>query len=212
MLNAPKTNLSMLTVCKYCKSTKRSIQRHPQANEGKSGLKADSVQGLGSLRSLRSGRKLAAAKWQQTDNLSNEENEKWIEVCVDRETAVATKRDEDAQTAIMQEQEDMRNAEKAGLTTRKPEITLEEMLKAIGDVRSDLAYSYDGEDREDDDYAEADPEWGQAERRWWTRLGAGHNLRNDTASHGAFSAEADEAWLTDDTRLGRRGRLLLWER
>jgi len=35
--------------------------------------------------------------------------------------------------------------------------------------------------------------------------------RVGTASHGVFSAEADEAWWIDATRLGRCGRLLPWE-
>jgi len=46
---------------------------------------------------------------------------------VERETALARKRVEDAETAIQQVQDDMRNAEKAGLTTTKPETTSEEM-------------------------------------------------------------------------------------
>jgi len=45
----------------------------------------------------------------------------------------------------------MRNAEKAGLTTTKPEKTFEEMLKAIGDSLSDLASSNDEEAGEDED-------------------------------------------------------------
>ena len=47
---------------------------------------------------------------------------------------MARKQVDDAETVIMQEPEDMRNAEKAGLTPRKPEKTCEEMLNAIGDV------------------------------------------------------------------------------
>jgi len=43
-------------------------------------------------------------------------------------------------------QEEMRNAEKAGLTTAKPETTFEEMLNAIGDSLSNLACSNDRED------------------------------------------------------------------
>jgi len=72
---------------------------------------------------------------------------------VDSETTVARKRFEDAETAIMQEQEDMTNAEKAEVTTRKPEETFEEMLNSIADSLSQLARSDDkgdGEDAEDD--------------------------------------------------------------
>jgi len=68
---------------------------------------------------------------------------------VERETAVARMRVEDAEIAIKQEQDDMRNAEMAGLTATTPETTFDEMLNAIGDSLSDLARSDDGEDGED---------------------------------------------------------------
>jgi len=48
---------------------------------------------------------------------------------------------EDAETAITQVQDDMRNGEKTGLTTTKPETTFEQMLNAIGDSPSDLTSS-----------------------------------------------------------------------
>jgi len=80
---------------------------------------------------------------------------------MERETAVARKRVEDAETAIKQEQDDMRNAEKEGLTTTKPETTFEEMLNAIGVSLSDLANSDDGEHGEDEDDDEEDPAAGK---------------------------------------------------
>jgi len=46
--------------------------------------------------------------------LSNEDNAKWIRDHVDQKTAVARMRVQDAETAIMQEQEVMTNAEKWG--------------------------------------------------------------------------------------------------
>ena len=64
-------------------------------------------------------------------------------------TAVARKRVEDVETAIKQEQDDMRNAAKAGLTTAKPETTFEEMLHTIRNSLSDFASSDDGEAGED---------------------------------------------------------------
>ena len=45
----------------------------------------------------------------------------------------------------------MTHAELAGLKSRKPEQTFEEMLIAIGDSPSDLACSDNGEDGEDED-------------------------------------------------------------
>jgi hypothetical protein len=50
---------------------------------------------------------------------------------VERETAVARKRVEDAETAVKQQQEDIRSAESGGLTAREPGQTFEEMLDAV---------------------------------------------------------------------------------
>jgi len=80
---------------------------------------------------------------------------------VDRETAVARKRVQDTETAIMQDQEHMRNVEKAQSTTTKPETTFEEMLNAIGDSLSDLASSEDEENGEDEDDDEEYTELGK---------------------------------------------------
>jgi len=156
MVNAPKKNFSPLPVGRSGKSIKRSTQwRHP-ANDGKSGLEAERVRALGELRSLRSKEKLAVEKRRETHFLSNEENEKWMEDYVERETTGARKRVEDAEAPVEQEQDDMTHAEIAGLTFREPEKTFEEMLVAIGDSLSDLASSDDGEDCEDEDDEETE--------------------------------------------------------
>jgi hypothetical protein len=52
---------------------------------------------------LKSKKKLAAEKRQETHFLSNEEKEKWIEDYVERETAEARKRVEDTEAAVQQE-------------------------------------------------------------------------------------------------------------
>jgi len=103
------------------------------------------------LCSLRSKKKLAAEKQQETHFLSNEEKEKWIEDYVERETTGARKRVEDAEAAVQQEQEDMMNAENAGLKNREPEETFQGMMVAIGDSLGDLASSDDGEDGDNED-------------------------------------------------------------
>jgi len=93
-------------------------------------------------------------KWQVTHFLSNEEQEQWIEDDVNRETAVARKRVEDAETAIKQEHDDMSNADHRGLTSREPEKMFEEMIIAMGDSVIDLASpdgEEDGEDADDED-------------------------------------------------------------
>jgi len=63
---------------------------------------------------------------------------------------------EDAETAIKQVHDDMRNAENAGLTTTKPETTCEGMLNAIGYSLSHLLSSDDEEDGKDKDNLEED--------------------------------------------------------
>jgi len=92
--------------------------------------------------------------------LSNEDKEKGIEDYVGIETAVARKRLEEAETPIKQEQDDMRNAEKAGLSTTKAEISVEEMLNAIRECMSYRASSDIGQDWPDEDDDEEDPAGG----------------------------------------------------
>jgi hypothetical protein len=75
---------------------------------------------------------------------------------VERETAGARKRVEDAEAAVQQEQDDMTHAEIAGLTSREPEKTFDEMRFAIGDSQSDLASSNAGEDGEDEEDEETE--------------------------------------------------------
>jgi len=156
MVNAPKKNISPLPAGRYGKSNQLSTQRRHQANEGKSGLVGERIRALGALRSFRSKEKLAAEKRRETHFLSNEETEKWIEDYVKRETAGARKRVEDAEAAVQQEQDDMTQTEIAGLTSREPEKTFEEMLVAIRDSLSDLASSDDGEDGEEEDDEETE--------------------------------------------------------
>jgi len=155
MVNAPKKNFSPLPGGKYGQSTKKATcWRHP-ANEGKSGLEAEWVWALGELRSLWCKKKLVAEEWQQTRFLCNEEKEKWIEDFVERETAVARKWVQDAETVMMQELKDMTTA------TGNPETTLAEMLNAIGDSLSNLESSNDEQDGEDEEDDEEDTELGK---------------------------------------------------
>ena len=67
---------------------------------------------------------------------------------VERETAGARKRVEDAEAAVQQKQEDMKHAEITGLTNKEPAKTFQEMMVGIRDSLSDLASSNDGEDGE----------------------------------------------------------------
>jgi hypothetical protein len=78
MDNTPKENLAPLPVGKYGKSIKHFTQRRHQVNKGKSGLAAYRASGLGSLRSLRSKKKLPVGKRSETYNFSTEERENWI--------------------------------------------------------------------------------------------------------------------------------------
>jgi hypothetical protein len=95
--------------------------------------------------------RIAVEKRQETHFLNNDEKEKWIEDYVERETAGARKRGEDAEAEVQHEQDDIKHAEIVGLTSRDPEKSFEEMQVASGDSLSDLACSDDGEDGEDED-------------------------------------------------------------
>ena len=88
-------------------------------------------------------------KWQEAHCLSNADQEHWIHHPLDRDTAGARKRVEDAETAIKQEQEDTRNAEDVGLTPRQSEKMIEKMFDGIRDSLRDLARSDDEEARGD---------------------------------------------------------------
>ena len=79
---------------------------------------------------------------------------------MERVTAVARQRVQDAEEAIMQGLKDMSTAETGGATTRKPNTTFEQMLNAIGDSLSDLASSDIEQDGEDEEYDEEDTELG----------------------------------------------------
>jgi hypothetical protein len=158
MVNAPKKNFSPLLAGKYGKSTKHPPHWRHQLNEGKSGLVAERVRALGALRRLRSKKKLAAKKRQETHFLSNEEKEKWIEDFVERETTVARKRVWDAETALRW---DMTTAENECATTGTPETPFEEMLNVIGDSLSDLVSFDDEQDAEDKEDDEEDTELGK---------------------------------------------------
>jgi hypothetical protein len=81
-----------------------------------------------------------------------------IEDFVERETAVANKRVQDAETAIMQ---DMTTTENECATTGKPETTYEEMLNVIGGSLRDLSSSDDEQDGEDEEADEEDTELGK---------------------------------------------------
>jgi len=161
MVKVPKKNLWPLPAGTHGKLAKKSIWRRQQAIKGKSGLEAKMVRGLGALRSVQSKKKLSAEKRRETHFLSKEDKEQWIKDYVDWETAVATKRVQDAETAIMQEQWHVRNVEKAWSTTTEPEKTFEGMLNAIGDGLSDLASSNDAHHEADEDDDEEDTELGK---------------------------------------------------
>jgi hypothetical protein len=73
---------------------------------------------------------------------------------VERETALARKRVQDAVAAIMQKHEYLRNVENTRLTTTKPETAFDEMLDAIRDSLSDLSSSDNEENGADEDIEE----------------------------------------------------------
>jgi len=113
-VNAPKKDFSPLLAGKCGNSIKNSTWRHPHADEGKSCLDAEIVRALGALHSLRSRKRPAAEKIQETHFKSNEDKEQWIEGHVEIEYALEGQSVENTKRAIKQKQEDITNAAKAG--------------------------------------------------------------------------------------------------
>ena len=79
---------------------------------------------------------------------------------MERETSAAGMRVEDAETAVKQAQDHMRNAEHVGFTPTKLETAFVEMLNAIRDSLSDLASSDDRKDGDNKNDGEDDPAVG----------------------------------------------------
>jgi len=170
MGSSPKMNLLPHPAGTWGNSSKLSTRQHHQANECNSILDAEMVRTLKAQHCLRSRKKLSAENRWETLSLSNKEKDKWIVDDVDRETAVARKTVQGPETAIMQVQKDMRNAEKAGSTTTKPENIFEEMMYAIRDSLRNLACSDDEEDEKDVADDEEDTELGylsEADEHSW---------------------------------------------
>ena len=69
-------------------------------------------------------KKQAAEKQREMHYLTHEVKEKWIVHYIERETAEARKRFEDAQAAVQQEQDDTMTAENAGLTNKELKYTV----------------------------------------------------------------------------------------
>jgi len=151
MSNSPKRILSQLPADTHGKLTMHSTWWCHQATSDKFGFEAESVRALGALPSLRSNNKHAAEKQQEMQFLSKADKEQWFDDYVERETAGARKRVDDAETAIKQEQEDMTNAENVGLTSRKPEKTFDEILPAMGDSLRYLPSSDDADNGQDEE-------------------------------------------------------------
>jgi len=101
MVIVPRKHLLPHPAGNYGKWTKRSTRRHYQANEGNSGFEEEKVWALGTLRSLRSKKKCSAEERYGTLFSSNKDRDKLIQHYVERETAVARKRVQDAETAVL---------------------------------------------------------------------------------------------------------------
>jgi len=163
MVKAPKPNLSPVTVGNHSISTKQSTWQRHQVNEGKSSFAVERVRAFGALHNRWCRQKYSVEKSRETHFVCTEVKEKIIKDYKNHETAWARKQVVNTETVITQEQEDMSSAEKEQPTTRKPDISFEEMLNAIGNSLSDLVCSDDDEDG-DDVEAAADTEFGKVSK------------------------------------------------
>ena len=133
----------------HSKLTNHLTPRLNNGNECRSGLGAERVSALGSFCSLWSKKKLTAEKWKETSCLSVEENNPWIDDYVETETDVIQKWVQDAENVIKHEQDKIRHAENAGLTTRKPQTSCAVILNTSGNSLSRLACSHNEEEGDD---------------------------------------------------------------
>jgi hypothetical protein len=110
---------------------------------------------------------LAAEKRRETHFSSNEQKVEWIEEYVERETAGARKRVEDAEAAVQHEQDNMVHAEITRLMSRESAKTFDQMMADIRDSLSDLASSDDGEDEEDENEETAQGKLSDDDEQGW---------------------------------------------
>jgi hypothetical protein len=90
---------------------------------------------------------------------------------IERDTAGATQRVEDAEAAIRKEQDNTEAAQNAGLTTRELENQFHKMIATIGDSRSDVSCSNNGNDADD--------------------------VENEETEQGQLSEDDDPGWVMD---------------
>jgi hypothetical protein len=96
----------------------------------------------------------------ETHRLSNSQNKSFFTDSVEQPTAGAKKQLEHTNTVIMEEQEDLSDAQNKQSITRKLQIRFEKMLNAIGDSLSNLPNPDVEEDRYDKE-DEVDTELGK---------------------------------------------------
>ena len=160
MVNTPKKNFSPLPAGKFGKSDNPATLKRHRTNAGKGGIESERIRALQALRTLRSKKKAKAAASKDTVSMTQQEREKWIEDYVERETAVARRRVEEADAAWELEKERLAAEALDGASTAsKSKTTFAEMLKGIDDSIDDIATSdEDDEDDEDEDEEEDDIE------------------------------------------------------
>jgi len=211
MVNAAKKNFSPLPASKYSKSTNHSTRRPHQANEG------NSSSGAGRFRALRA---FCCSRFKEQVSLETRQEMHSI-YKRSREREIVPELHWARNHCVITASWRCRNIDYAG-TWRYEESW---------QCRIDNQIAQKNVSRDDSCYCRQSVQsckfrrwgglgrWGwwiyragQAEQRWWTRLGDGHNLHNGTAGHEEVSAEADEAWQNDTTGMEGQGRLLPWIR
>jgi hypothetical protein len=152
-----KKNLKPLPAGKHGKSKKASTLRRHRCNEGKSAHEAERIRALNALRSLRSKKRLAAAKKKEVKDMDEEERGRWIDDYVEKETRVARQRVEAADAAVKADMEKVYDPK----TVDEPKKTFQELLALVGDdidnvVPSDDDDDWDDSEEDSDEEAEED--------------------------------------------------------
>src|SRR6187551_3430319 len=143
MVDLPKKNYNPLPTGKFGRLDNPATLKRHRTNSGKSGVESERIRAHNSLHSLKYKKRRKAAESNEIRFMTKKEREKWIENYVERETATARKRAEEADSAWEREKERLA-AEETVMdqpTAVGSKKTFEEMLKDIGDSIEDLATS-----------------------------------------------------------------------
>lgn len=161
MVDSSKKNYSPLPAGKYGRSDNPATVKRHRTNAGKSGIESERIRAHNNLRALKCKKRKKAEGSEEIRDMDSDQRDKWIEDYVERETAAARKRAEEADLAWALEKERLASVSAVDQhpETAESARSFNQMLEDIGESIDDVATSgEEDEDNEDDDDDEEDEE------------------------------------------------------